>query len=239
MIQRAYRVSSALLSLIVVALYTTIIMPAFASAAVIPPLYREQRVCTTLQSRLCLNDTYSYITGPTAQKQLQLDLTRISPQVDAIAISENKKKNIPSPSAQPITPITNSSGVYPTQIGSVTPGHTLNADLLFTMVNDYRVKNGLAPFEKDEKVCEITRLRAPELYPEIIINNNMHAGFYGRNLPYQAAENIIYFRTEEGALNWWLNEPLHKKSIVSDYKYSCISCAGEACSQVFTSFVPR
>ena len=137
--------------------------------------------------------------------------------------------------------------VTPAQVPSTitdpdaTSSASLNAEVLFNLVNNYRLQLGLVPFTKDASICEIANSRAPELYNEIFGNSYMHAGFRERakSLNYWATENIIYQNTENGALNWWLNSPIHKSAIVGDYKYSCTACSGKSCCQIFTSFVPK
>lgn len=113
---------------------------------------------------------------------------------------------------------------------------SLDPKRLFFLVNSYRKKIGFPEFQKDGKICSIAEKRVPELYEEIMVSGEMHKGFYALNLPYFAVENIIYYNSEEGALQWWLNSPIHRGSIEGDFKYSCIACEGRFCSQVFTSF---
>lgn len=117
--------------------------------------------------------------------------------------------------------------------------YVLNADKLFGMVNAHRKTYNLPPFQKDKALCDIATSRTPELYNEIFVNNNMHAGFYARNLPYWATENMIYMRTEEDALRWWLNSPIHRQAIEGSYTHSCTACLGQACSEIFTNFTPK
>jgi len=116
---------------------------------------------------------------------------------------------------------------------------TLNADVLFNLVNATRVQYGLAPFLKDERICAVTVSRAPELDSEIWVTHTMHAGFYARNLPYRATENIISMRTEQEALTWWLNSPVHRAALLGNYTHACTACAGRSCSMIFTNFEPK
>lgn len=115
----------------------------------------------------------------------------------------------------------------------------LNPEVLFGLINDYRTKNGLLPFRKEDKVCEVTRERVNEINNEIFVTGRLHAGFYAKNLPYFATENLIYAQTEEKALNWWLNSSIHRAAILGSSKYSCLECSGNSCSEVFTSFDPK
>ncbi len=114
----------------------------------------------------------------------------------------------------------------------------LDSDKIFNLVNDYRVSQNLAPFEKNDEVCTLAQTRSTEI-PAEIKNGTLHSGLYNRPLPYWIWENAKYGSNEEGTVAWWLASPLHHKSIVGDYKYSCVKCTGSYCSQLFTSFIPK
>lgn len=147
--------------------------------------------------------------------------------------------------AETETPISSpSSTPTPTPSPSATPESTpqgtqgTDSDVLFQMANDHRTKMGLTALEKDERVCKITRARAPQINAELS-SGTLHKGFYGLNLPYWASENIAAYSTIEQDFNFWLSDYIHKKAIEGDYKYSCVSCSGASCSQVFTNFSPK
>lgn len=120
-----------------------------------------------------------------------------------------------------------------------TPSAILNADVLFGLINTYRASIGKPAFQKDEKVCSVAESRRPELYNEIHVTGALHSGFYAKNLPYWATENLIYENSEPAAFNWWMNSPIHRKAIEGDYTYSCAICEGNICEQVFTSYAPK
>lgn len=112
----------------------------------------------------------------------------------------------------------------------------LQADAIFDLVNAHRTSIGLSAVQKDDRVMQVAISREPELFDEIFVNGNMHAGFYARNLPYTASEIVIYFNTEEGAVNWWLHSPVHRGIIENaSYTHAGIGCAGKACSMIFAS----
>ncbi|MEK7605315.1 MAG: hypothetical protein AAB478_02195 [Patescibacteria group bacterium] len=112
----------------------------------------------------------------------------------------------------------------------------LSADVLFNLVNATRANYGLAPFQKDDRICNVAVSRAPELDSEIWVTRTMHAGFYARNLPYWATENVISTRTEQQALNWWMHSPVHRSALLGNWKYACVACSGKSCSMIFTNF---
>ncbi|MGE5042000.1 MAG: CAP domain-containing protein [Candidatus Levyibacteriota bacterium] len=116
---------------------------------------------------------------------------------------------------------------------------TLSADLLFSMVNDHRKEMGLTPFEHEVNVCSVADSRKQEMVQEIFVTHALHAGFYAKNLPYWATENLIWQHTEAEALNWWLHSPVHKAALEGSYKYACGVCNGEVCNMVFTNYDPK
>jgi uncharacterized protein YkwD len=135
----------------------------------------------------------------------------------------------PEPTLAPTTPAT-----APIQLSN----GGLNADTLFDMSNSYRASQGLPAFQKDDRVCALAASRAPEVGAEIA-EGHMHSGLRARNLPYRNSENIISYRTEEGAFNWWVNDKIHHDQLVGNYTYSCVACSGHACAQEFTNFQPK
>lgn len=115
----------------------------------------------------------------------------------------------------------------------------LNADTLFALVNKHRTSKNLTEFKKDPRICELATQRATEIQNEIYGPSYMHAGFFARNLPYFATENIIHHSTEQTALNWWLNSPVHRSAIEGNYQYACVACYAYNCSMIFTNFAPK
>lgn len=117
-----------------------------------------------------------------------------------------------------------------------TPTATLSADILFSLVNAHRKEINLPAFEQNTDVCSVAASRRDEMVREIFVTHALHAGFYAKNLPYFATENLIWQRTETGALNWWLASPIHRTAIEGHYKYACGVCNGEVCNMIFTNY---
>lgn len=118
------------------------------------------------------------------------------------------------------------------------PPPSLNSDLIFDRINSYREKFGLAHFEKDDTICSIATERSKEIVGELR-SGSLHSGLYNRSLPYWITENAIFARSEEFAISWWMNSPVHHSQIMGNFIHSCIKCDGNACSQVFTSYTPK
>jgi uncharacterized protein YkwD len=146
--------------------------------------------------------------------------------------------NTPSP-----TVAVQSAVAYNVSVDTVQPTSTggLNPETILAMVNQVRSQNGLAPLEKSPEVCALANERAPELYAEIFVNGNMHAGLARRqaNIPYRINENMIHQNTEQQAITWWMNSPIHRSAILGNYTHTCVSCEGNSCAMLFTSFVSK
>lgn len=165
----------------------------------------------------------------------------------AVVIQESNTqlllKNLPTPSIVP-TELPVPTVQTPTPPIQSTPpviqlsNGGLNADKLFDMANAHRASKGLPPFQKDERSCRLAAERAPEVAAEVA-NGNMHAGMYGRNLPYWNTENIISMSSEEAAFTWWINDGIHREAIEGNYTYSCVACHGNNCAQEFTNYQPK
>lgn len=151
-------------------------------------------------------------------------------------VSSPKPTVAPTPTSSPANSPTPSATAIPAQ-GSLSNGG-LNADKIFDLVNNYRASKGLPALQKDERACEVARSRAPEIGAEIS-GGYMHKGIRERNLPYWNSENIISMRTEEAAVNWWINDYIHRVQMEGDYKFSCVACHGNSCVQEFTNFQPK
>lgn len=147
----------------------------------------------------------------------------------------NKTQEVPTPSAT-IVPETEGNLAPIDENNSEKSG--LDPKLIFQLVNDYRKKLGLDEFQEDDNVCSLANERKTEL-PGEFASGKLHSGLYNRNLPYWITENVILMRTELQALSWWLHSPIHRRSIEGAYKYSCVACLDDKCSELFTSFTPK
>lgn len=182
------------------------------------------------------------VTGPI----LPQTVIRPEPKVAKVEIVEEAEASdsvkikttvSPSPSSTVAASATPSPTPTPTPAAS-NVSLSGNSQRMFDMVNEYRKGKGLAAFEKDSRLCEIAEKRAPQVNGELA-NGTLHKGFKDLNLPYWSTENIVAYSTLEQNLKFWLSDYIHKKAIESDHKYSCTSCSGTSCSQIFTSFVPK
>lgn len=158
-----------------------------------------------------------------AQNFLPTTVFLPSPTTSSLTETFKPQETVPSVSVAPSM-----------QVSS--PTATLSADVLFSLVNAHRASINLPPFEHDGAVCAVADSRKEEIVREIFVTHALHSGFYAKNLPYWATENLIWQHTEVTALNWWLHSPVHRAAIEGNYKYACGVCNGDVCNMVFTNY---
>lgn len=177
----------------------------------------------------CINTSFILASKNCSQPQVKKKNSEFLPTATLIPKVELKEKEEAQKEDVVVAPV------------ALTPVHTatLSADMLFGMVNAHRASLALPAFEKEAQVCSVAEARKQGIADEIYNGLPMHSGFYNMNLPYWATENMIYQHTEQEALTWWLNSPVHRSAIEGNYKYACGVCNGEVCNMVFTSYDPK
>lgn len=165
-------------------------------------------------------------------KKTEAKLTRAKPSV---IISSSKDVPLQSNIQLQLETISNPSEP---QIQPAPQEQNLDSNKIFDLINQFRTSQNLPPFELENSVCELAQIRSTELAGELA-TRTLHTGLYNRSLPYWIWENAKVGSNEEETVSWWLSSPIHRQSIVGDFKYSCVKCTGSNCSQLFTSFVPK
>lgn len=153
-------------------------------------------------------------------------------------LSFNKKEEpIPIPSPQPTTPT-------PTPWPTYVPyGTFIDEDVLYELVNEWRVKNNKPRYITSETLCTMAEVRLTQLPTD-----PDHDGFYkladklvDNGTFEKVSENLItkYAGSagvnEKTMLNDWLESKLHRAAIESSYVYSCLRCDNNDgnCVQLF------
>jgi uncharacterized protein YkwD len=114
----------------------------------------------------------------------------------------------------------------------------LDQDILFALVQEWRVENGLRPYTKSQKLCDFASKRAKqirtnfnhdEFLKDIHTTGVLGVGEYSENL----AE---VYEDEKTTLKGWLNSASHSAALHRDYKYSCIATYNNEAVQEFGNF---
>ena len=160
---------------------------------------------------------------------------------DSPTISTQAPTTLPTNTPKPPTTFTPVPQItFPSLQPTVTIlPHSLDPEKLFTLINDHRKSMNLPLLQKHEYLCSIAQIRASQIYDEIFVTKNVHAGFYDMNLPYWITENAAHYPSEEAIFNWWLGSPIHRQAIEGKHMYTCGACYGNSCVQLFTSFIPK
>lgn len=111
----------------------------------------------------------------------------------------------------------------------------VDENLLFRMINKWRVDNKFKPYNKNNIICAVADKRLPE-----IIKNFSHEDFQKeiQKIKYKSmGENLVKgYDNEEDILNSWLNSQEHYENLVKPYTDSCVRCRDIYCIQLFATF---
>lgn len=130
--------------------------------------------------------------------------------------------------------------ITPTITPTPTP-HIFSEDKLWSLIQNWRTSQGLQPYIKDQRLCDIAKDRAHDMV--LLDNQDDHEGFYKKysNYPSSLQENTEYTWDEKIGLDQWLNSPSHKQALEKQYAYSCLACesigraTAQYCSQIFSN----
>lgn len=190
------------------------------------PTYYDTAFCSKSQGGLCVKGVSILLPTPTpSPTSTPTPTSKPSPTKELASVEQTEEPH-PTKSPQDVTPAPEKPA-------------SLDAEKIFEMINAHRAGLGLPAFQKEDKLCALAQERGPELYDEIFVNSNIHGGFYARNIPYWITENMKYGDSEDSVFSWWLSSSIHRKAIESDFIYSCGTCYGKSCVQLFTSYQPK
>lgn len=127
----------------------------------------------------------------------------------------------------------------PYAVNNLSTAH-LNSDKLWSLIEEWRTKEGLPAYIKDQRICDIANNRILEVDKEIK-ENAPHKGFVDavKDFPIRGgsfSENIVGAGSEEEALDKWLRSASHSAALRKSYTYSCISTKGPYAIQEFANF---
>lgn len=115
------------------------------------------------------------------------------------------------------------------------PKVSLDEGVLWSLVQDWRVDQGLQTYTKDQRLCDLASARLPEI-KALFEHDGWKEHIAGMEYV-RIAENISRdYSSESNTLDGWLLSPTHKASLDYPYSYSCIKCDGTYCVQEFGNF---
>lgn len=115
--------------------------------------------------------------------------------------------------------------------------HRVDQDVLFNLIQQWRMENNLQTYVKSDLLCKIAEIRVREIYSDF-----SHNGLKGKAAKYcpntcllseNIAENII--TGEADVLRAWLNSSPHAAALKQDFKYSCLMSDGLKTVQLFSN----
>ena len=114
------------------------------------------------------------------------------------------------------------------------------ANILWDLVNNWRIESKLRPFKRDNRLCILAKIRVKEILSDFGHDgfNKKFMGNTFKNDGYwkysKLGENLAKFVTDEDViLNMWLNSASHAANLKDNYLYSCIECESGYCVQMF------
>jgi hypothetical protein len=108
---------------------------------------------------------------------------------------------------------------------------TISSDETWNKVADWRTKNNLKPFEKNDKLCIV----AEDLANDTDIRKITFKDKY-YNYPYRLGQVAIYNAdSPDDVLDEWTNTPENLEILKKDWKYSCLVCESRNCAQIFSN----
>jgi uncharacterized protein YkwD len=108
----------------------------------------------------------------------------------------------------------------------------LDAEKLWTLIENWRVSQNLSSYKKNSRLCDVATIRVND---PPLDNHKLFLERY-QSYPSKIAENLAdYAQSEQETLNGWLNSPSHFENLKYQYKYSCIAIKNSYAVQIFSS----
>lgn len=112
----------------------------------------------------------------------------------------------------------------------------LDSEILWSLIQTWRIENGLHAYIKNQELCKIAIDRSDDEFDY----NNPHKGFIEKyhKGSYSISENLTGATSEKDALNRWLNSPLHRQALEKDFRFSCTATYKDLAVQIFSNLSP-
>ena len=109
----------------------------------------------------------------------------------------------------------------------------LNEQILWSLIQNFRLENNRRPYIKNQVLCEIATKRSGEI-DEVFEHTIFHERY--KNYPSVLGENIAKTNMNELAVyNGWLNSLPHRAALEKQYTYSCIATKDQFAVQIFSN----
>lgn len=115
---------------------------------------------------------------------------------------------------------------------------TVNTQLLWSLVQKWRIDNQLPAYTLDTLTCTTAIIRSKQIQTDwshqgFLANPERWCGGNACHIAENLASNI---KDEQTILNLWLQSPRHLANLKADYPYACIACDQNYCAQIFARY---
>lgn len=112
-----------------------------------------------------------------------------------------------------------------------------NENVLWDLVQEWRVDNGYAEYKKSQTLCEYAERRAQEVefgfsHKEFLEKESQKM-FSETNFSLISENLASHYWGEQSYLDAWVHSSTHLNNLVADHVYSCIKCRKDYCVQLF------
>jgi uncharacterized protein YkwD len=110
-----------------------------------------------------------------------------------------------------------------------------SSEKLMTLINKWRVSQGLQPYTESTTTCTVAKIRLQETQ-----ENWSHDGFVEAHNKYAPqsymSENLSRdSSSEQITLQDWILSPSHFDNLKKDYPHSCLKCENGFCVDIFSN----
>lgn len=110
----------------------------------------------------------------------------------------------------------------------------LDAVVLWSLIQNWRLENNRKAYIKDQRLCKIAETRIEEIKKDDFSHDQFLKKY--ADYPSTISENIARkMNIETGTLDTWLESPTHKENLDKNYLYSCVVTKDSYAVQIFSS----
>ena len=128
---------------------------------------------------------------------------------------------------------------HPDATPAIIASRSLDAEKLWSLVNNWRVTNNFQPYIRSDKLCDYAQQRLMEVKTDWSHGDFLSSppSFCPPGSSCLWGENLARgFTNESSALSSWLTSPTHRENLEDSFKYSCIVTRDTYAVQEFGNF---